>query len=279
MSRAFGVVFLGLAAGVAAAPAGARLPALAVVVVVQVAPPPTTEGGRDGAAEAAVEAERREQAGSAAESAPEAEPETEERAAAGRNRAAEERARFLRWVAGGAAGVLLFGLVLWLAGRRAVAKARRGQARAESLAQAAREDLADGDDRERPASAVPNVLLEGADGDGRPVVVRVPGGVIAADGGAVVGRSPFESAIVIDHAEVSRGHFRLCARDASVFVEDLRSTNGTAVDGVALAPGAAAPLPHGAGLRVGGLTFTVTLDAEGTGGPPGGDPDGWQESR
>ena len=225
-------------------------------------------------AEADAAAERQAEAESAAASAQadadeeaEARRAAEERAAAARERAAVDRALYVRRIAGGAIGVLAVGLALWLAGRRSVSKARREQVQAESLAQAAREDLAERDGRERLANAVPGVLLDGVDADGRAVAARVPGRAIAGDDGAVVGRNPLESTVVLDHTEVSRRHFRLSARDTSVLVEDLRSTNGTTLDGTALTPGVAAPLRDGAVLQVGTVRLTVTLDAEGDGGP------------
>ena len=231
------------------------------------------ERRRRAEAEADAEGARREDAELAAAAAQadadeeaEARRAAEERASAVQERAAAARALYVRWIAGGAIGVLVVGLVLWLAGRRSVSKARQEQVRAESLAQAVREDLAERDDRERFASAVPGVFLDGSDADGRPLAVRVPGRAIAGDDGAVVGRNPFESSVVLDHTEVSRRHFRLSARETSLLVEDLNSTNGTTLDGTALTPGAAAPLCNGAVLQVGTVRFTVTLDAEGDGG-------------
>ena len=220
-------------------------------------------------AEAADEAERRAAAESAAAAAQadadeeaEARRAAEERTAAAQERVAADRALYVRWIAGGAIGVLVVGFVLWLAGRRSVSKARQEQVRAESLALAAREDLAERDGRERLANAVPGVFLNGADANGRSISVRVPGRTIAGDDGAVVGRNPFESTVVLDHTEVSRRHLRLSAREKSVLVEDLQSTNGTTLDGTALMPGAAAPLRNGAVLQVGTVRLTVTLDAE-----------------
>ena len=128
--------------------------------------------------------------------------------------------------------------------------------------QAAQDDLAELDGRERLASAVPAVFLDGTDADGRLIAVRIPSSAIAAAAGAVVGRNPFESTVVLDHSEVSRRHLRLCAQETSVLIEDLHSTNGTMLDGVALKPGAAVAMRHGAVLQVGGVTFTVTLDAK-----------------
>ena len=231
------------------------------------------ERRRRAEAEAEAEGERREEAESAAAAAQadadeeaEARRAAEERASAVQERAAADRALYVRWIAGGAIGVLVAGLLLWLARRRSVSRARQEQVRAESLAQAVREDLAERDGRERLASAVPGVFLDGADADGRPISVRVPGRAIAGDAGAVVGRNPFESSVVLDHTEVSRRHFRLSARETSLLVEDLSSTNGTTLDGTALTSGVTAPLCNGAVLQVGTVRLTVTLDAEGDGG-------------
>ena len=171
--------------------------------------------------------------------------------------AAEDRARYVI-VLSGAAVVLLF---LGVVGYRSVARARQRRARAELLAQAARSDLADRDARDRAAGAVPAVFLDGADPDGRPIAVRVPGTAIAGAEGAVVGRNPFDSAVVLDHPEVSRRHFRLSASGASVLVEDLNSMNGTKLNDVELAPGAGVPLLPGAVLQIGDLSFTVTLQS------------------
>ena len=222
----------------------------------------------EGAADA--EAERRGQAESAAEAAQaeaveavEARRLAEERAAEAQERAAADRIHYVRWIVLGAAGVLTAWLLLWLVGRRSVAKAQQEQARAQTLAEAAQEQLAEWDVRQRLASAVPAVFLDGADAAGRPIALRIPGSAIADAGGAVVGRNPFESTIVLDHTDVSRRHFRLLARETSVFIEDLHSTNGTKVDEFALTPGVPVQMRHGAALHVGGLTLTVTLDAAG----------------
>ncbi|MCY4058994.1 MAG: FHA domain-containing protein, partial [Gammaproteobacteria bacterium] len=225
-----------------------------------------TEQRQQAEAEAAAQTERRKHAEAAAEraqaeavSASEARRQAEERLAEVLEEPAAECARFVRWSAWGAVGVLTIGLVLWMAGRRSVEKAKLGQVRVESLAKAAPEDLVEPDDRERLASTVPTVALNGTDADGRSIAVRIPGGAIAAAAGVVFGRNPFESDVLLDHTEVSRRHFRLCARETSVFIEDLQSTNGTMLDGVVLKPGAAGTMRHGAVLQVGGATFTVVL--------------------
>lgn len=186
-------------------------------------------------------------------------------------RAEADRARYLRWIGVVAAAATALALAFWVVGRRSVARAKQDQIEAESLARAAQSDIADQAERERLASAVPAVFLDGAGSDGRPIGLRIPGRVIADSGGAVVGRNPFESTVVLDHTEVSRRHFRLFARETAVFVEDLHSLNGTKLDRAPLRPGAAVAMRHGAVLHVGGLALTVTLDAGGPGRVAGDD--------
>ena len=173
--------------------------------------------------------------------------------------AAADRARYGLWIAGAFSAAAVVGLLIWVVGRLSVKRARRQQVKAETLAQAAQSEVAERDARDRLAGAVPAVFLDGADADGRPVALSIPGSAIASGEGAVVGRNPFESTVVLDHNEVSRRHFRLFARGASIAIEDLNSTNGTVVNGVVLEPGDSAPLPAGAALELGGLALTVTL--------------------
>ena len=174
---------------------------------------------------------------------------------------AEDRMRYLRWTAGALVGGAVIALLLWVASRRSVARARRARVKAEGLAQSVQSDLAAVRARDQLASAVPSVFLDGTDTEGHPIALRIPGNTIAAASGAVVGRNPFDSTVVIDHTEVSRRHFRLSARGTSVLIEDLNSTNGTTLDDVPLVPGSSAPLQGGAVLRVGSLTLSVTLQA------------------
>lgn len=59
--------------------------------------------------------------------------------------------------------------------------------------------------------------------------------------------------LVIDDDSVSAQHARLEWAEGQWRVTDLGSVNGTAVDGVKVDPGAAAPLPFGSTLRLGGV--------------------------
>ena len=112
---------------------------------------------------------------------------------------------------------------------------------------------------DQPPVKVPSVFLDGADDDGKRVAVRVPGSVIDSSSGAVVGRHPYGSTIVLDHPEVSRRHFRLTADGGRILIEDLQSTNGTEVGNVPLRPGTHQELQKGESLRVGSLALRVTI--------------------
>ena len=122
---------------------------------------------------------------------------------------------------------------------------------------AAGDDPASGDGAPREGRVV---VIDGpADADGRLIAVRIPGDMIAGENGAIVGRSPFESSVVLDHPEVSRRHFRLLVQEGSIMIEDLDTTNGTRLDDVPLTPGESVPLPRSGTLEVGGLRLTATV--------------------
>ena len=214
-------------------------------------------------AEAAAEAQRRaERAAAEAQEQVEAEAEARQQAEAAaaeaEREAADSQEQIIRWSIVAAGIVSAIVLLLWIASRRSVAAAKRDQIKMETLAQAA---ISERDERDLRVSEVPAVFLDGVDADGRPISVRIPGSTIAADGGAVVGRNPFDSTVVLDHPGVSRRHFRLFTRGTSVLIEDLNSTNGTKLSDAALTPGASAPLQRGATLQVGDLALTVTLQS------------------
>jgi hypothetical protein len=77
--------------------------------------------------------------------------------------------------------------------------------------------------------------------------------------GLVIGRD-FECDGVLSHSTVSRRHARLVLADNILQIEDLGSTNGTAVDGAVVAAGALQPLPMGAKLRIGDIELAFRFD-------------------
>ena len=71
--------------------------------------------------------------------------------------------------------------------------------------------------------------------------------------GFVIGRDLDRCDAVLSHPTVSRRHARLVFADNTLQIEDLGSTNGTAVDGAVVAAGAQRPLHAGAKLRIGDI--------------------------
>jgi class 3 adenylate cyclase len=71
--------------------------------------------------------------------------------------------------------------------------------------------------------------------------------------GFVIGRDLDHCDAVLSHPTVSRRHARLVLADNILQIEDLGSTNGTAIDGAALAAGARRQLAAGATLRIGDI--------------------------
>ena len=59
------------------------------------------------------------------------------------------------------------------------------------------------------------------------------------------------------HPTVSRRHARLVIAANTLQIEDLGSTNGTAVDGAVVNAGALRPLQAGARLRIGDIELSV----------------------
>ena len=75
--------------------------------------------------------------------------------------------------------------------------------------------------------------------------------------GLVIGRDVDQCDIVLSHATVSRRHARLILGGGALEVEDLGSTNGTAVDGVPVLAGKRRALQAGAMLKLGEITLAV----------------------
>ena len=142
--------------------------------------------------------------------------------------AARQRMIWLMAIAG-AALVVVAAIAIIATRRRTgeVALARDEAARARQMA---------AEVRERPLaqeSPFLDCVLSGETGDGHPVSVKIPGGLLVGEG-AIVGRSPRNSTLLIDDRTLSREHARLFGEDGAVFLEDLGTTNGTRVNGKAL---------------------------------------------
>ncbi|TAJ39636.1 MAG: adenylate/guanylate cyclase domain-containing protein [Reyranella sp.] len=107
---------------------------------------------------------------------------------------------------------------------------------------------------------VPQITLrfEGPDSAGRKHAFDVAlDKLVTQPQGMVIGRSADQCELVVPHATVSRRHARLSLAGEALQVEDLGSTNGTAINGVALAAGAPVALHAGSKLRIGDVDLVI----------------------
>ena len=72
----------------------------------------------------------------------------------------------------------------------------------------------------------------------------------------MIGRAGDQCAFVLAHPTVSRCHARLLLEADSLHVEDLVSTNGTAINGRLIEPGKPVPLPPDGKLRLGDVELS-----------------------
>ncbi len=120
----------------------------------------------------------------------------------------------------------------------------------------AQSELFQAEEQNRLRSTAPDVFIEG---ETPPIALKIPGAALVERAGAIVGRSPSASVFVINHEQISRQHFRLSLVSQQVMIEDLGSTNGTSVDGVALEPGQQRPVGEGSRLGLGDLELTLHI--------------------
>jgi DNA-binding winged helix-turn-helix (wHTH) protein len=90
-------------------------------------------------------------------------------------------------------------------------------------------------------------------GHSGPRLVSPKGDWLLTEGPNTVGRDP-ECAVKVDSRSVSRRHARITVKGRRASVEDLRSKNGTFVDGVPVKH--SVPVEDGSEIRVGSVTMT-----------------------
>ena len=217
-------------------------------------------------AQAAAEEERRE-AEAVRAAAEEEQRRAEEAQAAAETEARQREQQYLLWgvIAGGL--LLLILILVWALKQRSVRREQAAKARAEAEAKeaaasaaAAEADLKAKAAEEARVAAVPTVFFDIIHASGARSALRVPGASIAAAKGAVVGRNPKDSDFVINHAEVSRRHFRLFTDGGLLLLEDMGATNGAIVDGKQLAAGQETVLADRSQVRIGDLQLNVRLE-------------------
>jgi class 3 adenylate cyclase len=107
---------------------------------------------------------------------------------------------------------------------------------------------------------LPQVTLrfEGADSTGQKYGFDVAlATLMEAVQGMTIGRAIDQCDLVVAHATVSRRHARLTLSGEALQIEDLGSTNGTAVNEIVLKSGAPVALHAGAKLRLGDVALGV----------------------
>jgi adenylate cyclase len=112
------------------------------------------------------------------------------------------------------------------------------------------------------SSALPQATLrfQGADPEGRKFGFNLKfDKLLEKLEGLVIGRD-FECDGVLAHSTVSHDMSALVIADDILQIEDLGSTNGTAVDGAVVAAGTRQPLPTGAKLRIGDIELAFRYD-------------------
>ena len=167
--------------------------------------------------------------------------------------AAADRQRLI--VIAGLAG----GAVLAIAVIAFVVTRRRSRLLALARAEAAQAQQAAADAQgatSEAEAAFADCVLTGTSGDGHPVSVKVPGELLGGEG-AVIGRSPRNSTLLVDDRTLSREHARLFAEDDALYIEDLASTNGTRVNDQPIAPRTPTSLVRGDTLQLGAVKLEL----------------------
>ena len=170
---------------------------------------------------------------------------------------AEQRQRQILLYGAIIGGLVLLGVIVLI--RRKQKRLHTTEQEKQNIAGAldrAQSELSQAAEQDRLRGSAPDVFLEGKT---PPIALKIPGASLVERAGAVVGRSPAAATFVINHEQVSRQHFRLSLVAQQVMIEDLGSTNGTSLDGVAVETGRPTPVRDGSRLGLGDLELTLRI--------------------
>jgi adenylate cyclase len=85
--------------------------------------------------------------------------------------------------------------------------------------------------------------------------------LVKRDQGVLIGRDSTQCDLVLLNESVSRRHARLSmGTNNTLHIEDVGSTNGTAINGTPIAPGLTRPLEPGSTLKLGDIELVVRYD-------------------
>jgi hypothetical protein len=102
-------------------------------------------------------------------------------------------------------------------------------------------------------------VLDGSDENGTRFLLRFSEDNMNGSEGVVFGRSPGSSPYIINHLDISRKHFCLKKVKGQIFIEDLRSTNGTSLNGRAIGNKGPAVIDSGDQITIGSVVMTLRV--------------------
>jgi pSer/pThr/pTyr-binding forkhead associated (FHA) protein len=102
-------------------------------------------------------------------------------------------------------------------------------------------------------------VLDGSDENETRFLLRFSEDNMNGSEGVVIGRSPGSSPYIINHLDISRKHFCLKIVKDQIFIEDLRSTNGTSLNGRAIGNKGPAAIDSGDQIIIGSVVMTLRV--------------------
>ena len=131
----------------------------------------------------------------------------------------------------------------------------------------AEEELLDKDDELRKAEEVierkslsfSDIILYGLGPHREEIRIKISGNALAqSEQGLILGRSSKADFVIVE-SSVSRRHACMSLLHQTIMIHDLKSLNGTVVDGVKLTPGQKQPLAQGSRIQLGDVALTMII--------------------
>lgn len=168
----------------------------------------------------------------------------------------EARSRLYQWIGFGVVLIALFAFVVLQISRR-----KKVQTEADQQLKAVRQESDLMEAQLQKASAeFPDIVLVGTDDQGTESRLKINGtALIRSEQGQIIGRSAQFADYVLNLETVSRKHLHLMIKDGTLFVEDLKSANGSAINDHSLVPGQLYELKPGDLLKIGLQSYSVNL--------------------
>lgn len=170
----------------------------------------------------------------------------------------ERQQRQQLYISVGSGGILLILLVLVFKQVR-----RRKQVKEETDQQISSEKVkaaAVQAELSKASAKFPDILLFGNSKENQDIRLKLDGtALIRSSEGQVIGRSAQHASYVLNLEHVSRQHLRFTVKENCVYIEDLDTLNGSAINGIDLTHNQQAILKDSDELRIGLQLFTVRM--------------------